>query len=146
MSPTPLDPLDSLLHLEHTFYTEGLSHPPPPDSVPTGRTLGFSSAHPLTTQLEFYRGAATTLLSLHSTFPTLLPPKSISAAHKLLSRCLPPLHTLGNSPHIDFNAHATAMRNLFIQMIAFARMPRLRFALPAAPAAPAAHAAPHLDF
>lgn len=131
MSPTtpPSDIFDSLISLEQTFHQQGVTTATPhatTAALSTGHDLGFRSSVPLISELEFYRGAATTFLSLHSAFPSTLPPKAITTAQTVLTLCQTP-PVLRNDPDLDFEAHLSELRTSFRQMVAFARMPALRF-------------------
>lgn len=118
MAPVPLpDELDALLNLEANFQAEGASDSQDASAragYNDGRELGWTAGAGLSTELTFYHGAASALLTLAETYPSKVAAKAISTAEKLVTLCQrEPIHRTGNDEAIDMEERSKEMRNLF---------------------------------
>lgn len=127
------DEFDAVLNLESNFQAEGFreaSSAGAAAGLSEGRTLGWKAGVALTTELEFYHGAASALLALSKAFEERVPARSIPVATRLVEMCRE--HSLaerGNDQDLDMDAVASSARGLFRQMVAFAGLSGLRFDL-----------------
>lgn len=131
-APLP-DELDPVINLESAFHSEGAT-----SAFSSGASLGTSSGHSmgwragvaLTSELEFYRGAATALLSLRDAFADRVPAKAETSARRLLATAEGVhLASQGNDKTVDMDMHKDQLRRHFRQMTAFAGLPNVRFEL-----------------
>lgn len=129
----PSDDLDAVVNLESAFHSEGAA-----SAYTSGASLGHSQGHSmgwragvaLTAELEFYRGAATALLSLHAAFAERVPAKAETAARRLLTTAdNVHLAKQGNDITVDMDVHKDELRRQFRQMTAFAGLSGVRFDL-----------------
>lgn len=131
-SPPP-DELDSVVNLETAFHSEGVASAYTSGASlgrSSGRSLGWRAGVALTSELEFYRGAATALLALREAFAERVPAKAEASARKLLATAeAVHLGTQGNDKTIDMDAHKEQLRRHFRQMTAFAGLSNVRFDL-----------------
>lgn len=131
--PPPTNELDTIVNLESTFHSEGAASAYASGASlghTAGRSMGWRAGVALTSELEFYRGAATALVALHDSFPELVPAKAEAAAKRLLEQTgQVALAKLGNDKNVDMDTHKEAIRRFFRQMTAFAGLPGVRFDL-----------------
>lgn len=133
LQPPPTDELDTIVNLEATFHSEGAASAYTSGASlghNAGRSMGWRAGVALTSELEFYRGAATALLALRDAFPERVPTKAEAAAKRLLEQAGKfALAQQGNDKNVDMDTHKETLRRLFRQMTAFAGLPAVRFDL-----------------
>lgn len=115
--------LDSVVNLESTFQSEGTQASAQPSARAghsEGRGVGWTAGSTLSTELNFYRGSATALISLSETYGAADVPQRALATAKTLKETAESvlLHQVGNDPSLDMEAHTEQLRALFKAMMA----------------------------
>ena len=134
-SATPVDAIDeafaSLQTLETAYETQGRlagASSGRTQGYAEGRETGWAAGTGITSELEYYLGAATALRSLSDTFPGRVGVGSLTAAEKLEKHISAhPLYKTGNDENLDMDTHLATARALFKRMTASARMHRLKW-------------------